>query len=1004
MPAVPIAAQTFQNVKQKIGRSSLKDLIEPAKLPVMRWALAIIFLPYEALLALSAIGITLLRLFVVRKHMLQWTTAAQLARSIINTTHRTRWQMLATSIFNLLLGSAIVAINPSALLVAAPLLLVWIISPQVSDWISRPTLHTSARLSNDQHKQLQRLARRTWAYFEQYAGPDDHWLPADHFQESPGGSIAHYTTPTNIGLFLLSTLSAYDLGYMSLLDLAVRLRSTFENIDKLEHYRGHLLNWYDTATMASLPPHYVSTVDSGNLAACLIALKQGCLVLTDAPVVRGQQWQGLLVIVDILTHILKELEEKNSIPVIKSIRIELDDISERVYTAQNKPELWMAMLDWLSGEGWERISQRLMRLLEAPPSNLNPEILNDLHHYLDTLHHFLINMQRNITLLAPWLNHLNRPPMLFTQAESPMTQAWQRFRDSLPAEIPKLGQAASVYTVIKTALSQLQADLNDDSPSTDQIQEARTWCQKLDQDLSSARMTVGPLLISYSELAGQANAIVNAMDFKFLFNEQRQVFHIGYNASTETLDGSYYDLLASEARTAGLIAIAKGDVPQNHWLHLGRPITKVDGKLIMLSWSGTMFEYLMPDLLIKNYGGTFLSDSCYAALAVQISYAQQNHIPWGISESGYLAFDSNMNYQYRAFGVPDLGINRDIPEDLVVAPYASLLGLSLQPQEVMANVTHLENLHMLGRFGLYEAIDYTKTHLPPGEQHAIVRSYMAHHQGMILLASCNYLLNNIMVRRFHADERVQSIELLLQEKIPQDPRIEYPHPEETVHLQSITRSVDVAPWHVPADSPIPQVHALAHEQYGVLITNAGGGYSQWREFALTRWHSDTTLDQWGTWIYVQDRDNGERWSVTCQPTGCPPENQEILFSPHKVEFRRWDHGISLHTEITIGGDAVEIRRVTLLNNSDHPRRLKLTSYGEVVLAPQAVDQQHPAFNKLFIESEYLPDGNVLLFSRRSRTPAEKPVFMAHALVVEPGYKVTREYDSDRARFLGHGRT
>ena len=320
-PALPIAVQTFQNVKQKIGRLSLKDLIGPAKLPVMRWALAIIFLPYETSLALNAIGITLLRLFVVRKHMLQWTTAAQLARSLINTTHRTWWQMLATSIFNLLLGSAILAINPFALLVAAPLLLAWIISPQVSDWISRPTLHTSARLSNDQDKQLQRLARRTWAYFEQYAGPDDHWLPADHFQESPGGSIAHYTTPTNIGLFLLSTLSAYDLGYMGLLELAVRLRSTFENIDKLEHYRGHLLNWYDTATMASLPPHYVSTVDSGNLAACLIALKQGCLVLTDAPVVRGQQWQGLLVIVDILRHILKELEEKNSIPVIESLEL-----------------------------------------------------------------------------------------------------------------------------------------------------------------------------------------------------------------------------------------------------------------------------------------------------------------------------------------------------------------------------------------------------------------------------------------------------------------------------------------------------------------------------------------------------------------------------------------------------------------------------------------------------------------------------------------------------------
>jgi cyclic beta-1,2-glucan glucanotransferase len=261
-----------------------------------------------------------------------------------------------------------------------------------------------------------------------------------------------------------------------------------------------------------------------------------------------------------------------------------------------------------------------------------------------------------------------------------------------------------------------------------------------------------------------------------------------------------------------------------------------------------------------------------------------------------------------------------------------------------------------------------------------------------------------MVRRFHADERVQSIELLLQEKIPQNPHIEHPHPEETGELQSITRSVNIAPWRVPADSPNPQVHVLAQGSYSLLITNAGSGYSQWQEFALTRWQSDTTLDHWGTWIYLQDRDNGEHWSVTSQPTGCSLENQDILFSPHKVEFRRWDHGISLHTEITVGGDEVEIRRVTLLNDSDHPRHLKLTSYGEVVLAPQAIDQRHPAFNKLFIESEYVPGANALLFSRRSRSPHEKSVFMAHALVVEPGQNAPHEYEGNRVPFLGRGQT
>ena len=648
---------------------------------------------------------------------------------------------------------------------------------------------------------------------------------------------------------MLSTLSAYDLGYIGLLELAVRLRSTFETIDKLEHYRGHLLNWYDTSTLTSLPPHYISTVDSGNLAACLIALKQGCRALRMPPLFADKQWKGLLVILDILTDILKELEENNPASAIESFEVELDDICKRVSAIQDKPEAWMPMLTWLSGEGWEKVSHRLMELLESSPSNLNPEILSELHLYLDTLHHHLMSMQRNIQLLAPWLNRLNQLPTLFTQAGNPLAQAWQGFRDSIPAEFPQLRQAASVYTVIKTALSQLQAQLKDSSGPTDQIQEARAWCQKLDEDLSSARMTVGPLLISYSDLAEQANAAVNAMDFKFLFNEQRQVFHIGYNVSTEKLDTSYYDLLASEARIASLIAIAKGDVPQSHWLHLGRPITKVDGKLILLSWSGTMFEYLMPDLLVKNYEGTFLSDSCYAAVAAQRSYSKQKHIPWGISESGYLDLDANMNYQYRAFGVPDLGIKRDIPEDLVVAPYASLLGLSLQPQAVLANITILENLHMLGRFGFYEAIDYTATRLPPEEQHAIVQSYMAHHQGMILLSACNYLSNDVMVRRFHADERVQSIELLLQEKIPRDAHIEYPHPEETVELQSITRSVDITPWRVPAESLLPQVHFLGQGKYGVLITNAGSGYSQWQDIALTRWQADTTQDNWGSWIY-----------------------------------------------------------------------------------------------------------------------------------------------------------
>lgn len=418
-----------------------------------------------------------------------------------------------------------------------------------------------------------------------------------------------------------------------------------------------------------------------------------------------------------------------------------------------------------------------------------------------------------------------------------------------------------------------------------------------------------------------------------------------------------------------------------------------------------MFEYLMPTLFIRNYAGTFLSESCYAALDAQINYGREQQIPWGISESGYYAFDLNLNYQYRAFGVPELGYKRELHEDLVVTPYASLLGLLLQPHKVMENMAHLEQLNMLGRFGFYEALDYTKTRMPKYQTKAIVRSYMAHHQGMILMAASNYLLDDVTVRRFHADERIKSVELLLQEKIPQNPPIEYPHPEEPANVpDEAVRVVNSRPWHSPVGSAIPQVHVLAQGDASLLITNAGGGFSQWREFALTRWHVDPTLDAWGTWIYLQDRETGARWSVTCQPVGCAHDHQEVTFYPHKVEFQRSDYGISMRTGITISTDGVELRRVSILNDTDHPRKLKLTSYGEVVLSTQAADRRHPAFNKLFIESEYLPKENALLFQRRPRSADEKPVVLIHALIVEAGRKVTGNHESDRAKFLGRSQT
>jgi len=1022
-PAVPLITGTITGVAQRlVGRVSggTTQLVRG----VTRWLLALVFLPYATLIMIDAIGCTLVRLIITRKRLLQWTTAAHTIRlfdreSKIGTLWR---RMGAAPLLTLALACLVILINPVALLVAAPLLLAWLASPQIAYWTSRPVVHEPVPLSADQRRQVRRLARRTWLYFEQFVGPEDHWLPPDHFQEDPRGLVAHRTSPTNIGLLLLSTLAAYDLGYVGLMDLTLRLRYTLDTMGQLEQHRGHLLNWYETRNLNPLPPRYVSTVDSGNLAGCLVAVRQGCLAVPCAPILRWQRFQGLLDTVDVLAEIVDGIErspepvegEDGPETAVESLRAHLAHIRQRILAVQDNPHGWVSLLPWLGEDCRQELDRLLIALVASQSLTLDATTLHDLRIWSKQVRYQLVSLRPELDLLLPWLSPLSQPPSLFTQPETELAirAVWQGLQEALPAT-PRLDEVAQVCEAGQGRLSQLRDLLDDEAGPTEQtcpelaerLQEARVWCENLANGLDSAGTIAEGLVSGCQDLSAQAEAYFQAMRFDFLFDSQRQVFHIGYNVETETLDSNHYDLLASEARIASLLAIAKGDVPLSHWLHLARPITRVNGVRALLSWGGTMFEYLMPPLLMRHYEGTLLEQSCRAAIAHQIAYARQKDVPWGISEAGYYGFDANMNYQYRGFGVPGLGFRRDLDEDLVITPYASLLALPMYPQAVMGNIAHLIEQQLLGHYGFYEAIDYTHSRLHLGQESAIVHSYMAHHQGMILLALANYLQDEAMIRRFHADPRVQSAELLLQEQVPQQAPIEVPHPAEVGVLPPIQPRPTLGPWPAPVDAPLPQVHFLSNGRYGLLITSAGGGYSQWRGMDLTRWRSDTTLDDWGTWIYVQDRDSSALWSAGYQPTASQPESQEVLFYAHKVEFRRQDHDISLHMEITVSpDDDVEIRRITLTNHRDSSRHLMLTSCGEVVLAPQAADRRHQAFSKLFVESEYLPELNVLLFRRRPRSAEEDAVYIAHLLVVGRGQQITGAHEGDRMRFLGRGGT
>ncbi|MCL5999347.1 MAG: hypothetical protein M1546_25280 [Chloroflexi bacterium] len=1019
--AVPVMTSALMTLFGALRRTSTDDMsyneIRPAVLDAVRWLLALVFLPYEALLALDAIITTLTRLFVTRRGLLQWTTAAHAVQMFGGElTPGSIYQRMGVTLFLIVaLVAGLVVLRPASMIGALPFLVAWLISPQIGFWISRPLTHRMTQPDSKQRRQLRCLARRTWLYFEHYVGPDDNWLPPDRYQEAPLGVVAHQTSPTNLGLYLLSILAAYDLGYVRRRDLVARLQASFETMSKLERYRGHFLNWYDTRTLAPLPPAYVSMVDSGNLAACLLALRQACLQLPNGPAMRWERWEGFIDLIEIIKQVVDTAPDDQS----SHLRGYLTSLRQSIESVRERPELWGDLLVLLVTQKRPELDALLAEFVEpAHAATAQPDVnvLGDLRVWVDRLSFHLSSMQDEWNLLLPWATALGQAPELLRHADtqSPLGQAWQLFVNTFsPAVL--LGDLAQMYQVAQMRLTELHVQLRMTPSATEQRWVAEEWCQQLDDALRRAEATITDVLANLQELTAQADTYVQEMDFRFLFNVEREVFHIGFNLDNSRLDNNFYDLLASEARTGSLVAIAKGDVPVSHWLHLSRPLTRVSGRQALLSWSGTMFEYLMPALLLRSYDGLFLNESCRATIHHQITYAHQRNVPWGISESGYYAFDGGQNYQYRAFGAPGLGYKRGLSDDLVISPYSSLLALTFAPANVLDNLAALNSLQALGRYGYYEAIDYTRSRLPPGEKHAIVKSYLAHHQGMSLVAVTNLLCGNAMVERLHADPRIESVELLLQERIPVRAPIEHPHTAETQATRVAYTPVTISPWEVPAETPWPQAHILSQGRYGVIITNAGAGFSQWQGVALTRWNADPTLEDSGSWIYIQEHRLGDTtlamdrwalsdvWSATLQPTATLPEQQRVLFHAHKVEFLRTDRGISSHTEVTVAPeDEVEVRRVTLLNNTDQTRHLRLTSYGEVVLAPQSVDQRHPAFNKLFIESVYIDDLNALLFRRRPRSATEKPIYLLHTLVTEPGRPRTGAYESDRARFIGRG--
>ena len=906
MPAGQLFTDLITGLARGRRRGASRSLFPQLRDQAGRWLLAIVYLLADALLSLHAIAVTLWRLLFSRRNLLEWTSAAHSSAELDTSRARTLiWRrMWLGPALSLAFATLLAVTNPTPLGAALPLLALWVAAPEITLAMARQRRDTAVALSEDDRLFLRKLARKTWLFFETFAGPEDNWLPPDNYQGAPHEEIAHRTSPTNIGMLLLSTAAAWDLGYISRVELAARTANLFATLDRLERYRGHFYNWYDTATLTPLEPRYVSTVDSGNLAAALVAYATS---LRDAHQVQGierQRWAGLA----------------DAIELIEEVADSTDDA---------------VLPSWIG-----KLRNRLEEIKGDPPR-------------------WAVGLQDVCDTLIP-----------------DMKTALGLNGAAVPA-------APDHSTELEVLIDRLQYQMH-------------SMCR----DLADGR----PPVVDLISLADRAIALAYAMEFGPLYDRHRRLLRIGINVSTGRPDTHFYDLLASEARLASFFAIAKGDVPPEHWFHLGRPLRRVEGGAMLISWNGSMFEYLMPRLLLKPEFGTLLGESERMAVEVQQRYGKSQDVPWGISESAFSARDPEHHYKYQGFGIPEIGLKRGLARDLVVAPYAAALALAVAPKEAIANLKQLARSGGYGRYGFIEALDYTPERSRGTEARA-VNAYMAHHQGMLLTGIANALFSDRFVRRFTDYPPMRPTLLLLSERVPREIPPEIDRLVE--HTVPVVRGAPIArpaSWQPKRSAAVPQMLLLGNGPLSSWISNSGSGQLRWHHRALTRFVADATLDADGSWLYIAEDATGQMWSATPRPTGADAEEYQVTCHAHLVEISRRNLDVTSRLEIgVLAGSDIEVRRLQLINETALKRDLRVTSYAEIVLGASLDDERHPAFSKLFVGSDHIAKLGGLVFERRARAPHETPPALFHFALDGAGPVQQASFETDRRTFIGRNR-
>ncbi|MEQ1754401.1 MAG: glucoamylase family protein [Micropepsaceae bacterium] len=906
-PMLPLTSALFPPRSGITWQSHWQNTLQDAAVATVQIAFTLTFLAHQAWLMIDAIGRTFYRLFFTHRRLLEWVTAAQASF---------RPQLDLSSVYGQMAGA--VALAMASLLLSAtfdlrtaplalPFAVLWSLSPLIARWSSNSPLTTDrASVSPTEAEQLRLIARRTWRYFETFVTSQENMLPPDNFQEDPQPAVANRTSPTNIGLYLLSTIAARDQNWIGTHEMAERLEGTLATIRKLELFRGHLFNWYDTRDLRPLEPRYISSVDSGNLAGHLIAVANACT------------------------------EYSNMVPTDSATK--------------------SGALDALA------LARRTVSAHFSSPNRSKADLLA--RHIADC------------------------EDALSGAASGSKTPSAER---------------EAAQRLVSTA-RHLLADTDQQTAT-----EILFWCEAAERSLASHardQSQANELKARLIKISHQARALFDAMDFRFLINPELKLLSIGFVVATETQDPSCYDLLASEARLASFVAIAKGDAPARHWFRLGRLVTSIRSRATLISWSGSMFEYLMPALVMRAPEGSLLATTNRQIVSRQIAYGQQVSLPWGVSESAYNTRDQNFTYQYSNFGVPGLGLKRGLSDDFVVAPYATALAAMVNPTAACKNFLELARLGADGKFGFCESIDFTSSRIPEGHKYAVVRAYMAHHQGMTIVALSNVLGDGRMRTRFHSEARVRAIELLLQERAPREVALAPPRAEEVrASRPAVTNSAPSRQRAVAPDATPPPTTLLSNGRYATMVSAAGGGYSLWDNIAITRWREDPTCDRFGPQIYLRDTRTGETWSAALQPPADTPNSSKILFANERAQITRWDDNLTTILDVLVSPESDgEVRRVTIANHDSRAHEIEITYYAELVLAPAAADWAHPSFSKLFVETDFIVAKGMLLATRRRRTQDEKEVWVSMHAVVDGSCIGGMQIETDRARFIGRGRS